>query len=85
MNTELQQLTIKSLRNLLILESKKFVWALELGATVSDLEEIRDRMRQITDLIYMKERGNKIEESVTQNATVLPNNLALPEEKNSGI
>lgn len=60
MQNDLLNYPVKALRNLLILESKKFIWALELGAAVSDLEDIRNKMRLITDLIHLKENGEHV-------------------------
>ena len=66
MQNELLNLSVKALLNMLILESKKFIWALELGAAVSDLEDIRERMRSITDMIHKKENLGHNEDLNTQ-------------------
>lgn len=59
MNKELLTLSQQTLRNRLIMESKKFIWALELGASVNDLEDIRQAIRDITDALNLKESGSE--------------------------
>jgi hypothetical protein len=41
MDSRFEHLTATELRAIVIHEMRKFSWALELGTTVSDLEEIR--------------------------------------------
>ncbi len=84
-STDLLHHSIKALRTLLILESKKFIWALELGATVSDLENIRDRMRQITDLIHMRETVESNEDVNTQTNHTGLSKLGITGQKNNGL
>jgi hypothetical protein len=60
MFSELERLSIPELRNLLLHESKKFVFALELGSTVSELETIRSRIRYAADLLAAREKSELI-------------------------
>ena len=51
MNHKLQSLTTDEITNLLIQERKKFIVALDYGATGSDLQEIRDQIKKLESLI----------------------------------
>ena len=51
MNHKLQSLTTDEITNLLIQERKKFIVALDYGATGSDLQEIRDQIKELESLI----------------------------------
>jgi hypothetical protein len=53
----LEALTTQQLRLLLLHESKKFVFALELGSPVLDLETIRNRIRHATELLENREKA----------------------------
>lgn len=83
MNTELQKLPPPALRNRLIMESKKFIWALDLGATVHDLEEIRQAIRDITEILKLKESGS--EELSLQKNVQKPVNPSYLGQKGDGI
>lgn len=51
MNHKLQSLTTDELTTLLNQERKKFIVAIDYGATGSDLEEIREHIKEIESLI----------------------------------
>lgn len=55
MQQEWGRLTPDELRKLLLHESKKFVFALELGCSIAELEGIRTRIRALADLLAAKE------------------------------
>ena len=56
MNPEIEKLTAGSLRQLLIREMKKFIVALKYDSTASDLEEIRDHIRELMNVLTLKEK-----------------------------
>jgi hypothetical protein len=56
MNQRIQSLSAAQLRTIIIYEMRKFALALEYGATVSDLQEIKDQIRELTDLLSVKEQ-----------------------------
>lgn len=56
MDSRFEHLTATELRAIVIHEMRKFSWALELGTTVSDLEEIRDHIRSLVDQLSIKEK-----------------------------
>jgi hypothetical protein len=56
MDSRYEQLTATELRTLVIQEMRKFAWALELGSTVSDLEEIRMHIKSLVDVLSIKEK-----------------------------
>ena len=51
MNQKLQALTTDELVQLLNQERKKFIVAIDYGATGSDLQEIRDQIKEIESII----------------------------------
>ena len=59
MNTRLQAATTKTLNELFLIETKKFILALEYGSSASDLEEMREHIREIEDLIIRKENEER--------------------------
>lgn len=56
MNQDIEKLTAGSLRKLLIREMKKFIVALKYESTASDLEEIRDHIRELMTILTVKEQ-----------------------------
>lgn len=52
---DLESLSSAELRALLVHESKKFVFALEIGSQIVDLEEIQKTIRRASDLLRVKE------------------------------
>ena len=55
METRIQNLSAAQLRTIIIHEMRKFALALEYGSTISDLQEIREHIRSLTDALYFKE------------------------------
>jgi hypothetical protein len=58
MESRLQNLTAAQLRTIVIHEMRKFALALEYGSTISDLQEIREQIKLLTDILATKERGD---------------------------
>ncbi len=56
MNPTFQALSAQTLRALMLSEAKKFVQALEGGASIRELEDIRASMKEIGDVLSMKEQ-----------------------------
>jgi len=56
MNSRLQTLTAAQLRNIIIVEMRKFAMALEYGSTFSDLQEMREYIKEVADLLTIKEK-----------------------------
>jgi hypothetical protein len=56
MNNRLQNLTTAQLRTIIIHEMRKFALALEYGSTISDLQEIREHIKLLGDLLSAKEK-----------------------------
>lgn len=56
METRLQQFAAAQLRTIVIHEMRKFALALEYGSTISDLQEIREHIRLLEDLLADKEK-----------------------------
>lgn len=56
MNNRLQNLTTAQLRTIMIHDMRKFALALEYGSTISDLEEIREHIKLLADLLAAKEK-----------------------------
>jgi hypothetical protein len=52
---DLESLSSTELRALLLHECKKFVFALEIGSHIADLEEIQKTIRRASDLLRAKE------------------------------
>jgi hypothetical protein len=55
MDSRFEHLTAIQLRTIIIHEMRKFAWALELGSTLSDLEEIRTHIRSLVETLSIKE------------------------------
>ena len=55
MNTKLQSLTNDELVNLLNQERKKFIVAIDYGCSASDLQEIKDYIRELESLIATRQ------------------------------
>ena len=73
MDSRLQHFTAAQLRTIIIHEMRKFALALEYGATISDLQEIREHIRLLGDTLALKEKdeshfGN-VEKSLQPNQT----------------
>jgi len=67
MDSRFEHLTAAELRTIIIHEMRKFAWALELGSTLSDLEEIRTHIRSLVDILSNKEKEEmKIVEKLPQ-------------------
>lgn len=58
MNPQLLNLDAAALRNLLQEETKKFLVALEDGLSITDLENIRVNIREISAALEQKERNS---------------------------
>ena len=58
MNPELLNLDAATLRNLLKEETRKFLVALEDGSSITDLENIRINIREISAALEQKERNS---------------------------
>ena len=56
MNKQLQALTIDELVTLLNQERKKFIVAIDYGSTVSDLEEIKEYIKELESLIASRQK-----------------------------
>ena len=56
MNSRFQHFTAAQLRTIIIHEMRKFALALEYGSTISDLQEIREHIRQLADTLAVKEK-----------------------------
>ena len=56
MDSRFEHLTAAQLRTIIIHEMRKFAWALELGSTLSDLEEIRTHIRSLVEMLSIKEK-----------------------------
>lgn len=57
MNEKLQALTIDELVTLLNEERKKFIVAIDYGSTVSDLEEIRESIKELETIISSRQKN----------------------------
>lgn len=68
MDCSLEKLPAAAIRTIIIRETKKFVLALQYGSTLSDLQEIRDYIKTLEDLLSTKEK----EEIQTLNSDILP-------------
>lgn len=55
MNSRVQNLSIAQLRSIAIHEMRKLATALEYGGTISDLQEVREHVRSLVDLLCVKE------------------------------
>jgi hypothetical protein len=56
MNPTFQALSSQTLRALMLSEAKKIVQALEGGFSIGELEDIRATMKEIGDVLYLKEQ-----------------------------
>ena len=56
MESRFQHFSAAQLRTIIIHEMRKFALALEYGSTVSDLQEIREHIRMLTDTLVIKEK-----------------------------
>jgi hypothetical protein len=56
MNNRLQNLATAQLRTIIIHEMRKFALALEYGSTISDLQEIREHIKLLGDILTAKEK-----------------------------
>jgi hypothetical protein len=60
MNVKLQSLPTEEIISLLNLERKKFLRAIDYGASGSDLEEIRDAIKELESLVSSRDvAGNR--------------------------
>lgn len=55
-----QNLSAGALRTVVIHEMRKFALALEYGSTISDLEEIREQINAMTEVLKAKEQEEAI-------------------------
>ena len=62
MNTKLESLTTEQLMHLLTQERRKFLLALDFGATGSDLQEIRDVIKELEAIIKARESNSSSQE-----------------------
>jgi hypothetical protein len=56
MNQRVKNLSAAQLRTIIIDEMRKFALALEYGSTISDLQEIKEQIKELADLLTMKEQ-----------------------------
>jgi hypothetical protein len=56
MNNKLQALTNDELVTLLNQERKKFIVAIDYGSTVSDLEEIKEHIKELESLLASRQQ-----------------------------
>jgi hypothetical protein len=56
MNSSLEKLPASAIRTIIIHETRKFVLALQYGSTLSDLQDIRDYIKRLEDLLSTKEK-----------------------------
>ena len=67
MDYRYEHLTAAELRAIVIREMRKFTWALELGSTINNLEEIRNHIRSLGDMLIIKEKEEmKFVENIPQ-------------------
>lgn len=59
MNTHLQNYSAAQLRTMIIHEMRKFALALEYGSTLSDLQEIKDQIKELTDQLSVREKEER--------------------------
>jgi len=68
MEARFQHLSAAQLRTIVIHEMRKFALALEYGSTLSDLHEIREQIRLMSDTLAIKEK----EESYIGGVEIVP-------------
>jgi hypothetical protein len=68
MDSSLEKLPASAIRTIIIHETRKFVLALQFGSTLSDLQEIRDHIKKLENLLSTKEK----EETQMLNSDDLP-------------
>jgi hypothetical protein len=56
MEPSLDKLPASVLRTIIIRETRKFALALEYGSTLSDLQEIREYIKMLENLLSIKEK-----------------------------
>ena len=56
MDPRFEHQTAAELRAQIIHEMRKFAWALELGSSLNDLEEIRTYIKSLVDTLSIKEK-----------------------------
>lgn len=56
MDSKLHTLSASDLRTLMLHQAKKFIQALERGTPIHDLEAIRTYMKEIGDVLLVKEK-----------------------------
>lgn len=56
MKSTLRNLSAAQLRTIFINEMRKFALALEYGASLVDLQEIKDQIKDMADLLSLKEK-----------------------------
>ena len=61
MDSRFQDLTAAQLRTIIIHEMRKFALALEYGSTISDLQEIREHIKQLADTLAVREKEEQYE------------------------
>lgn len=59
MNSNLDKLPASALRTMIINETRKFILALEYGSTLSDLQEIKEFISRLEELLAKKEKEEK--------------------------
>lgn len=59
MDHSLDKLPAPALRTIIINETRKFILALEYGSTLSDLQEIKEYIIRLEDLLAVKEKEEK--------------------------
>lgn len=59
MDSNLEKLPASALRTIIIDETRKFILALEYGSTLSDLQEIKEFINRLEELLAIKEKEEK--------------------------
>jgi hypothetical protein len=71
MDSHFQHLTATELRPIIILEMRKFTWALELGSTLSDLKEIREHIKELVDILTIKEKEENLNVEIIPHLNII--------------
>ncbi|AEV98203.1 hypothetical protein A4D02_35240 [Niastella koreensis] len=56
MDSRFGELSAVELRNLVLDETRKFILSLQFGSGLSDLEEIREKIKVLSDVLAVKEK-----------------------------
>lgn len=59
MNKKIWGLSLSELNNLITRERRKFLTAINFGSTASDLEEIRENIRELEQIAALKQQNTE--------------------------